>query len=826
MTAEGDDRSVDDPESSRPVKHSPVAGARDASTSGAADTGRHLWSGTTETHLPEQFGRYRIIRELGGGGMGRVYLAHDSQLDRRVALKVPRFSPDDGPELIERFYREARSMATLDHPNLCRVHDVAEINGIHFLTMAYIEGQPLSELATSQEFFTCDEAVRIVVKLALALHEAHQADVIHRDLKLSNVMIDRRGEPIIVDFGLARRAGHGESDLTSTGAILGTPAYMSPEQVKGDLHSIGPGTDIYSLGVMLYRLLTGSVPFEGEPVAILSGILLDPPKPPSTLRPDIDPALEAICLKAIAKDAGQRYSSMLEFAQALQGDVLPGHEDVTFVQSASKNPLVTGYAYDIFVSYAPADDEPPPGRAAGWVSTLVRNLEWRLHQLCGRTDAVSVTMGHRPQQDAAGQSTGALAESATVLVILSPGYVDSVWCRPELEPFRQDVQERIARGRTVFLLERDQLDREALPREIAGLRSHQFWEDPEGRGPRILGHPQPDAERDRDYYAKIDDLARHMHGVLKQLQAAPDATLSDDTTEPTSSESPPDAIYLAEVTDELDPLRDEVRRYLEQSGFRVLPEAWYSRDPREFQEAVARDLKDCVLFAQLLGSVAGKKPPGATSSYPALQYECATVAGKPILQWRDPMLDPSGIVDAAHRSLVTGSEVQAMDIEQFKRQILTQAQREMEKRQAEDQHQLPTDAAFVFVDVGREDQKVVEELCEILDQSGCAYALPVWEGQPDEIRKDLEANLIDCDGLIVVYGDIPEPWVREQLRLWRRTLHLRQKPLQGLAVYDGPPPEKPRLGMKLPKMQVIECRHGVQKEKVRNFLSGLGSQGE
>jgi hypothetical protein len=266
--------------------------------------------------FPAPFGRYRILELLGKGGMGAVYLAHDTQLDRPVALKVPQFEAADEPQVLERFYREARAAATILHPNICPLHDVGEVAGTPYLTMAYIEGKPLSEFAAARPL-TPRQSGLLVRKLALALQEAHKRGVIHRDLKPSNVMIDRRGEPIIMDFGLARRTRARDPRLTQRGSVLGTPAYMPPEQVSGDIEATGPASDVYSLGVILYELLTGRLPFIGDAMAMLSQVLMDEPPAPSELRPDLDPALEAICLKAMAKKIEDRYASMAELAAAL-----------------------------------------------------------------------------------------------------------------------------------------------------------------------------------------------------------------------------------------------------------------------------------------------------------------------------------------------------------------------------------------------------------------------------------------------------------------------------------------------------------------------------
>jgi serine/threonine protein kinase len=273
----------------------------------------------TPEQLPEQFGRYRIIKRLGQGGMGSVYLAEDTQLSRRVALKVPEFAPDSAPDTRQRFLEEARSAAMLDHPNLCRVYDAGEINGRLYLTMAYIEGQSLEE-SISDQARTQQQAAALVGKLAQALRAAHAQGVIHRDLKPANIMIRTRGkrrEPVIVDFGLARRDQPGKERLTRTGQVMGTPAYMAPEQLRGDPKEIGPACDIYALGVILYELLTGRLPFCDSGLALVGQILTQAPLPPSVHLSDLDPALEAICLKAMAKNVRDRYASMGDLAAAL-----------------------------------------------------------------------------------------------------------------------------------------------------------------------------------------------------------------------------------------------------------------------------------------------------------------------------------------------------------------------------------------------------------------------------------------------------------------------------------------------------------------------------
>jgi formylglycine-generating enzyme required for sulfatase activity/serine/threonine protein kinase len=269
--------------------------------------------------LPEQFGHYRILQKLGAGGMGAVYKAHDTKLDRPVALKVPHFPPGSGPEVLQRFLREARLAAKLRHPNICPVYEVGQINGIDYLAMALLPGKPLAELISPEKPMPPAQVVALVRTLALTLHEAHAAGVIHRDLKPGNIMIDPRSQPVIMDFGLAFSVQQGDARLTQSGVILGTPAYMPPEQINGDLKAQGPRCDVYSLGVILYQLLTGRLPFEGPVMAVLGQVLTQEPLPPSLVRADVDPGLSMICTNAMAKKPEDRFASMLQFAAALKG---------------------------------------------------------------------------------------------------------------------------------------------------------------------------------------------------------------------------------------------------------------------------------------------------------------------------------------------------------------------------------------------------------------------------------------------------------------------------------------------------------------------------
>jgi serine/threonine protein kinase/signal transduction histidine kinase len=258
-------------------------------------------------------GGYAILGEVARGGMGAVYKAVQASLNRLVALKVIRVDRGAGPEAVSLVLQEARVLAGLDHPNILPIHDVGEQEGQHYIAMKLVEGgslrQHLPRLRNEPH-----EAVRLLRKVADAMHHAHQRGVVHRDLKPSNILLDHRGEPHVTDFGMAKVTGVQEA----SGTIIGTPLYMSPEQARGDTASTGPAADIYALGAILYELLTGRPPFQGNTRHdILSQVLEREPQRPRAINPDVPRDLEIICLQCLEKNPHHRYATAGQLAMAL-----------------------------------------------------------------------------------------------------------------------------------------------------------------------------------------------------------------------------------------------------------------------------------------------------------------------------------------------------------------------------------------------------------------------------------------------------------------------------------------------------------------------------
>jgi serine/threonine protein kinase len=269
------------------------------------------------TGLPCPFGDYELLQKIARGGMGVVYKARQKGLDRLVALKMVLAGPKASSTDLERFAREARAAAALDHPNIVPVYDNGRHDGRPFFTMALVDGTTLQRWVEQHGPPPPREAVRLLRAVAEAVAYAHGQGVVHRDLKPHNVLLDRQGRPRVADFGLARRAQEGEG-LTQAGQVLGTPNYMAPEQALGLTAALGPVVDVYGLGGVLYFLLTGQPPFSGPTaVSVLRRVVDEAPAPPHEINANAPPELQAICLKCLEKDPARRYPSAAELGEAL-----------------------------------------------------------------------------------------------------------------------------------------------------------------------------------------------------------------------------------------------------------------------------------------------------------------------------------------------------------------------------------------------------------------------------------------------------------------------------------------------------------------------------
>ncbi|MCZ2075589.1 MAG: protein kinase, partial [Bryobacterales bacterium] len=265
---------------------------------------------------PQKLGRFEIRSRLGAGAFGAVYRAYDPVLDREVALKVPHAGTLQTDQDKARFLQEAKAAGKLRHPNIVPVYDAGAEGDQYFIAAAFIEGETLEHRIECRRPKLA-QTVEIVIRLAEALDYAHRSGIVHRDIKPANTMLDAVGEPLLMDFGLARFEEH-QSKLTQDGTVMGTPLYMPPEQAAGQHALVGPASDQYSLGVVLYELICGQTPFSGPPGLVISLVLHEEPPRPRSVDPRIPKDLETICLKAMSKDRQHRYESCGAMAEELR----------------------------------------------------------------------------------------------------------------------------------------------------------------------------------------------------------------------------------------------------------------------------------------------------------------------------------------------------------------------------------------------------------------------------------------------------------------------------------------------------------------------------
>jgi hypothetical protein len=508
------------------------------------------------------------------------------------------------------------------------------------------------------------------------------------------------------------------------------------------------------------------------------------------------------------------------------------------------------YQHDIFVCYAPVDDEPLVGADKGWVTTLITALKNKLGQKLGHADAYSLWMdyqlgGHESVTLAINEQ---LKSSATFLLILSPGYFYSS-CRSELDTFLQRVGSDSKRKR-IFVVEKDCIKHEQKPEELQKVQCHPFWVKHQNTDrTRTLGIPRPNPEREPEYYEKLDDLAYELTielGNLKEQIELDDLAYElelgnlkeqiekeqfESVPQFPSVSSPPtpkDTIFLAEVTDDLNSFRNQVKRYLEQQGLQVLPSTpYYFHTEADLRQALTVDLQKSSLFVQLLSDSMPQRPAWMTT--PMLQWELAKqIQELTILQWHDSKLELGTVSDATCRALLAGS-ITGMTLGEFQQYVIQQLEqckraKEEERKRVERQQAKPLGKS-VFVNTYIDDQELAEQIGELFSKHKilCFYPIPPESNSvtPQQLQEDLEETLRECDAMLIIYGNSPLSWVRSQLRQFFKIATPRQ-PIPYVAVCQSLPEPKAQLHIVMPmKVDVFDCCHQPLEDNLRTFISRL-----
>jgi predicted Ser/Thr protein kinase len=408
--------------------------------------------------LPQVPG-YALLGELGRGGMGVVYKARQVGLDRLVALKMILAGPYAGEHEVARFRTEAEAVARLQHPHIVQIYEVGEHDGRPFFSLEFVEGGSLAERLEGTPW-PAGKAAPLVEALARAMHAAHRKGIVHRDLKPANVLLTPEGEPKITDFGLAKKLDV-EKGQTQTGAIVGTPSYMAPEQAGGQSKALGPAADVYALGAILYELLTGRPPFKAtKPLDTILQVLSEEPVPPSRLQPKVARDLETICLKCLEKEPGKRYGT----AEALAEDLRRFRADEPIVARpvgslergwrwCRRNPAVAGLLAAVAAALV---------LGTGVASWFAIRAEINAKQAEANAEQADVARSQADAQKALAEQRATEAQTSEQRALQEKGKADAARAQAEEEKQRAERQ----RDRAEWLLYYAQI-----------ARAHREWQD-------------------------------------------------------------------------------------------------------------------------------------------------------------------------------------------------------------------------------------------------------------------------------------------------------------------------------------------------------------
>ncbi|MGZ8254523.1 MAG: toll/interleukin-1 receptor domain-containing protein [Burkholderiaceae bacterium] len=484
---------------------------------------------------------------------------------------------------------------------------------------------------------------------------------------------------------------------------------------------------------------------------------------------------------------------------------------------------IPGYDNDVFVSYAHADDCCLSGEKIGWVTRLVKQfLAPCIDMRLGSRGALKLWMDHELEagHPITPQLVNQVRRTAVLVVILSPSYINSPWCKHERENYLDVIRDW--ESRRVFVIEPGEICLEDRPQELRDLKSFRFWapSDHEGGAPCPLGTTR---DLEDEFKKRVFDVSYAIAAELRRIcwerQGTSDSgriSVAEASDHPQALlATPKQTVFLAQVTDDLHPRQENVRHYLEQQGVRVVPDDLYWWEPESFRQVVARDLEHADLFVQLLGTFSPRRPKGLPEGYMQCELDLARAAGKRILRWRDPRLDPAMAEDADHRAFLEAGGVIAEPLEDFKKAIL----KALTPPQVVP---IPRTNVQVFVARDQADQPLAEEICSMLEHcdAGWSRSLLDEKGQdPQVYRQDMEDRIKECDAIIVVYGRATPLWVRRQLGLLGKKLAEFNKRAAALAVFDGPPEPKLDVEAKpIPYMNIVKCRNGVCEDEIRRFL--------
>jgi len=729
---------------------------------------------------------------------------------------LPRDVVDDADRR-RRFLTEARAASALNHPHVCILYEIGETaDGRPFLAMEYLEGATLDRYVKDHNLSLSDVAA-IGRQVADALDAAHQKGVVHRDIKPSNISLNERRHVKVLDFGLAKRVQETSDEATQlgqtqSGQILGTPNYMSPEQALG--RQVDHRSDLFSLGVVLYEMITGRLPFSGASLGeTLHNIVHQPPPALARFNYEVTPELERIVLKCLQKQSDRRYQSARELFVDLQnlstdanGFNPPGHARgaAAIAATVDVDPAVTGEELkqsDIFVSCAKLDDQPLLGGKEGWVSQFQRNLKVRLEQLSG--EPVKIAAPPMPPGPAPADSSlyENLSQVRTLVSVVSPPFAKSEGCQKGVQEFWRTAEQSgklwIEDKPRLFKVVKSPVDADALTPALDALFQQliafEFFEhDPDTGRFREFDEAFGDEARQR-YHEKIYDLAYDIAQVLKLYRGQ----RTDTGAAPGQKIS---RIYLAETTSDLQAERDRLKRELLEQGHAVLPDRPLPLISGQLDEAVKAYLEQCEVAIHMVGERYGLVPEDAELSIVAQQNRLAAAAcvERPLerIIWMPRGLTPRDERQAAFvRQLIEdatvhrGADVIQETLENLKEILAEKWRNKAAAAAAGEQAEARADhVPRVYLICDQQDESAVEPIEDFLFAQGIEVGLPDFEHDETAVSQAHWQNLADCDAVLVYYGAGGKSWVDIKLRdLLKAAGYRNGRKIDAQAVYVAPP---------------------------------------
>ena len=802
-------------------------------------------------------GRFKVLSFIAEGGMGEVYEAEDLELHEHVAIKTLRPETLQEATAIARFRSEVHLARKVTHPNVCRIYDLfrdrpyGNATEIVFVSMEFLRGETLASRLIHQGRMGIAEALPLINQMASALGAAHEAGIVHGDFKPGNVvLVDTSAgiRGVVTDFGLAFRALKSVTDPTLSGTswlpvsprlgegLRGTPAYMAPEQFQGQPASTA--SDIYSFGLLIFEMLTGVRPFQGDtPMSIAAKRLAEPPPSPRKVDPSLSFVFESVILKCLDRDPAKRFAKAQDVAKALGDDVMLSGKYFGERRRNSGSVELAGKVLegDAFISYARMDDlELIEGRK-GWVANLHRALEIRLGQLLGKPPEIWRDPKLQDKDYLDDMRVERLSHVVTLVSVVSPPYVKSEWARKELAEFCKAAEQqggvRFRDRDRIFKVLKTPVPLEMHPPELKSLLGYQFFNiDPDTGRVRELDEVfGPEAQR--DFWIRLDDLAHDICCLLDMVEASGNAMVP--------KADPQKTVFLAQTTFDLREQRESIKRDLQQHGYMVFPNNALPQLESELREVVRAYLAQCKMSIHLVGKNFSLVPEGAMQSLLEIQNELAIERSRkgdfsrllwiPLgLQVKDDRqirvieqlrMDPR---------IQKGADLLETYLEDLKT-VIQERLKETAKApplRPEPRSSMVTgsDHARLYLIYDQRDAEITSAWEDFLFEQEFEVIRPVFQGDEEEIREYHEENLRSCDGALILFGSANECWLRRKLReLQKSRGYGRTKPMPTIAISLLPPKTADKERFRTHEAMVIPQWEGFSPETLQPLISRMKS---